>query len=112
MRKGVFAMDAQLKRGIIDICVLAALLSEDSYGYKIIKDLGGFVELSESTLYPVLKRLESAAALESYTAEHGGRLRRYYRITTAGRKKIGEFLDEWRAVMRIYEFISGRKESL
>ena len=105
-------MDAQLKRGIIEICVLSALMEGDSYGYKIIKDLRELVKLSESTLYPVLKRLESADALESYTVEHGGRLRRYYRIIPAGRKKIGEFLDEWREVMKIYDFISGRKERL
>jgi PadR family transcriptional regulator PadR len=105
-------MDAQLKRGILDICVLAALLSEDSYGYKIIKDLTGFVELSESTLYPVLKRLEASAAVTSYTSEHGGRLRRYYKITDAGRHKIREFLEEWREMMRVYEFINGRRERI
>ena len=50
-------MDAQLKRGILDICVLTALLKEDSYGYKIIKDLHDVIDISESTLYPILRRL-------------------------------------------------------
>ena len=52
-------MDIQLKRGILDVCVLKAIKNEDSYGYKIIKDLSAFIELSESTLYTILKRLET-----------------------------------------------------
>lgn len=66
-------MDGQLKRGLLDVCVLAAIRKEDSYGYQIIKDLKPCVELSESTLYTILKRLESAQMLTVRTAEHGGR---------------------------------------
>ena len=77
-------MDIQLKRGILDVCVLAAIKNEDSYGYKIIKDLKPYIELSESTLYTILKRLEAANMLTVKTAEHDGRLRKYYRITKAG----------------------------
>lgn len=98
-------MDVQLKRGLLDVCVLAALMREDSYGYKIIKDLAGRVEISESTLYPILRRLESAGALTVYSAEHGGRLRKYYAITQTGREKTEEFLEEWKTVMEIYDFI-------
>lgn len=99
-------MDIQLKRGILDVCVLAAIKDEDSYGYKIIKDLKPYIELSESTLYTILKRLESSGMLTVRTAEHGGRLRKYYRITKAGLRKIEDFKEEWREVMLIYEFVS------
>lgn len=98
-------MDVQLKRGLLDICVLCVLLKEDSYGYKIVKDLAGHIEISESTLYPILRRLEVAGALSVYTAEHHGRLRKYYAITDAGRGKIKEFLLEWKTVMEVYDFI-------
>ena len=98
-------MDVQLKRGILDVCVLAAIKNEDSYVYKIIKDLKPYIELSESTLYTILKRLESAKMLTVYTAEHGGRLRKYYRITDIGIKRIDEFKNEWAEVISIYRFV-------
>ncbi len=100
-------MDAQLRRGILDVCVLRALGDGDSYGYQIIKDISPFVTLSESTLYPILKRLESAGCLTVYSVEHGGRLRKYYSITQQGRARIGEFLTEWEEIMRAYEYIRG-----
>ena len=99
-------MDAQLKRGILDVCVLAAIKDEESYGYKIIKDLQPYVRLSESTLYTILKRLEESKMLTVRSAEHGGRLRKYYRITEAGRKRIDEFRAEWEEIMAIYRFIT------
>lgn len=98
-------MDIQLKRGILDICVLSALLKEDSYGYKIMKDLQSYVEISESTLYPILRRLEASSALKVYSAEHNGRLRKYYAITPEGRERIREFLEEWKGVQTMYEYI-------
>lgn len=98
-------MDAQLKRGLLDVCVLAATKNEDSYGYKIIKDLKPYIELSESTLYTILKRLESADMLTVHTAEHEGRLRKYYRITDAGIKRIEQFKDEWKEVISVYGFV-------
>ena len=98
-------MDIQLKRGLLDVCVLAAIKSEDSYGYQIIKDMKPYIELSESTLYTILKRLESAAMLTVRTAEHGGRLRNYYHITGAGLKRIEDFKEEWREIMAIYRFV-------
>lgn len=99
-------MDIQLKRGLLDVCVLAAIKDEDSYGYKIIKDLKPFIELSESTLYTILKRLEIAKMLTVRTAEHDGRLRKYYRITKTGLKRIEEFKEEWKEVDSIYRFVS------
>lgn len=98
-------MDIQLKRGLLDVCVLAAIKGEESYGYKIIKDLKPYVELSESTLYTILKRLESTEMLTVRTAEHGGRLRKYYRITDTGIKRIAEFKREWNEILSIYRFV-------
>lgn len=98
-------MDAQLKRGLLEVCVLAAIKNEDSYGYRIIKDLKPCIELSESTLYTILKRLENAAMLTVRTAEHEGRLRKYYHITEAGLRRIEEFKEEWKEVISIYQFV-------
>ncbi len=98
-------MDIQLKRGLLDVCVLAAIKNEDSYGYKIIKDLKPYIELSESTLYTILKRLESAKMLTVRSVEHEGRLRKYYRITKNGVKRIEEFKEEWKEVISIYRFV-------
>ena len=99
-------MDIQLKRGLLDVCVLAAIKDEDSYGYKIIKDMKPYIKMSESTLYTILKRLELAGMLTVHTSEHGGRLRKYYHITKAGLGRIEDFKDEWREVMSIYQFVT------
>ena len=102
-------MDVQLKRGLLDICVLAAIKDEESYGYQIIKDMKPYVELSESTLYPILRRLETASLLTVRSAPHNGRLRKYYRITPLGLKRIEDFKDEWQEILAIYRFVT-RKE--
>ena len=99
-------MDIQLKRGLLDVCVLSAIKDEDSYGYKIIKDLEPYTPLSESTLYTILKRLEGAKMLTVRSAEHNGRLRKYYQITDAGLARIEEFKNEWKEVMTIYKFVT------
>ena len=98
-------MDVQLKRGLLDVCVLAAIKSEDSYGYKIIKDMKPYIELSESTLYTILKRLEMANMLTVRALEHDGRLRKYYHITEMGLKRIEEFRNEWKEIMSTYRFV-------
>lgn len=99
-------MDIQLKRGLLDVCVLATIKNNDSYGYKMIKDLKPCIELSESTLYTILKRLELANMLTVYTVEYCGRLRKYYHITPLGLKRIEEFKEEWMEIMAIYEFVT------
>ena len=104
-------MDVQLKRGLLDACVLAAIKNGDSYGYKIIKDMKPYIEMSESTLYTILKRLEGAGMLTVRTAEHEGRLRKYYRITPLGRDRIEEFKREWNEVMQIYKFVTREDEA-
>lgn len=98
-------MDIQLKRGLLDVCVLAAIKNEDSYGYQIIKDMKPYMEISESTLYPILRRLEAAELLTVRTAEHSGRLRKYYHITGLGLQRIESFKKEWKEILSIYKFV-------
>lgn len=99
-------MDVQMKRGLLDVCVLAAIQGEDSYGYQIIKDMKPYVDISESTLYPILRRLEEGRLLTVRSVEHNGRLRKYYHITDVGRARIEEFKGDWGEMERIYRFIT------
>ncbi|MBQ8836409.1 MAG: PadR family transcriptional regulator [Clostridia bacterium] len=98
-------MDVQMKRGLLDVCVLAAIKDEDSYGYQIIKDIKPYMDISESTLYPILRRLEAAELLTVRSAEHNGRLRKYYHITPRGLARIEEFKKEWAEILSIYRFV-------
>ena len=99
-------MDIQLKRGLLEICVLAAIKEEPSYGYQIIKDIAPFVEISESTLYPILRRLEAAGLLVVESAAYNGRTRKYYHITSEGASRIEEFKTEWKEMHAIYRFVT------
>lgn len=99
-------MDIQLKRGLLEVCVLAAIKNKESYGYQIIKDIKPYTDISESTLYPILRRLEGANLLTVKSAEHNGRLRKYYHITKSGLLRLEEFKDEWVEIMAIYDFIN------
>ena len=103
-------MDVQMKRGLLDVCVLAAIQSEDSYGYQIIKDIRPYVDVSESTLYPILRRLEEGRLLTVRSMEHNGRLRKYYHITDAGKARIEDFKEDWRQIMSIYRFVTKEDE--
>ena len=98
-------MDAQLKKGLLEVCVLVSLKKEESYGYKIISDISPYIEMSESTLYPILKRLEATGCLTTRTKEHNGRLRKYYMITEAGKRKIRESMGDLEELRRVYDFI-------
>ncbi|MDE7306654.1 MAG: PadR family transcriptional regulator [Clostridia bacterium] len=100
-------MDIQLKKGILDVCVLYAISKSESYGYKIISDLQGIIEISESTLYPILKRLETGGFLTTRTAEFSGRLRRYYKITPLGLKKLLSGRNDLQEIMAIYKKMYG-----
>ena len=103
-------MDMQMKRGLLDVCVLGAIKDKDSYGYQIIKDMKPFFEISESTLYPILRRLEAAELLSVRSAEYNGRLRKYYRITPRGLARIEEFREEWEEILSIYRFVTREGE--
>ena len=104
-------MDIQLKRGLLDVCVLAAIENEESYGYQIIKDIKPYMEISESTLYPILRRLETANLLSVRSIPHNGRLRKYYRITLAGKQRIEDFKAEWKEILSIYQFVTRQEVS-
>ena len=99
-------MDAQLKKGLLDVCVLAAIRKEESYGYKIISDLAPYIEISESTLYPILRRLESGGAVTTRSEAYNGRLRKYFRITEIGKSKIQEFIEDMKQFEKISKFIT------
>ena len=105
-------MDAQLRRGLLEVCVLAAVRKHDSYGYQIIREIEPYVEISESTLYPILRRLEAGRMLTEYSVAHNGRLRKYYRITEAGLARLEEFEEDWKEMANIRRFIveGGKRE--
>ncbi len=103
-------MDVQLKRGLLEICVLTVLFRGDSYGYQIIKDVSPHIEISESTLYPILKRLEAGGLLTVYSVEYNSRLRKYYKITDEGISRMRDFVTEWEEVMKVYHFITEEME--
>ena len=98
-------MDSQLKRGLLEYCVLAFLLQEDSYGYEIVKNISPIIHISESTLYPILKRLEVQKLVTTYKQEYNGRLRKYYRISGKGRDNLRIFYKGKDNVIAIYEYI-------
>lgn len=99
-------MDVQIKRGLLDVCVLAVIKEAPSYGYRIIKDLAPVAEISESTLYPILRRLEEAKHLTVQSATHNGRTRKYYHITKEGLARIENFKAEWGEILTIYQFVA------
>ncbi|MDD3126688.1 MAG: PadR family transcriptional regulator [Candidatus Izemoplasmatales bacterium] len=98
-------MDVQLKKGFVELLVLASLKNQASYGYRIIQDVSEVLEVSESTLYPILKRLELQNYLVTYTEEYNSRLRRYYQITSQGIKKLKDCRQEFEQIKTIYDYI-------
>lgn len=103
-------MDIQVKKGLLEYCVLAELREKESYGYQIIKDLSPCIDISESTLYPILRRLEAEDCVETYNVAHNNRIRRYYRITVHGRERLQNFIDEREELLRVIQFIVGKDE--
>lgn len=100
-------MDVQLKRGFLDACVLKVLSNGESYGYQILKDLGGVIQISESTLYPILKRLEAGGCLQTRTTTHNGRLRKYYCITPMGLQRLYDSTQGIQELLPIVQFLTG-----
>jgi PadR family transcriptional regulator PadR len=85
----------QLGASLLDACVLAVLSEEDAYGYTLTQQVMRVIDISESTLYPVLRRLQKDECLTTYDEPYQGRNRRYYRITDKGREKYKFYCDEW-----------------
>lgn len=86
----------QLGASLLDACVLAILHKEDTYGYRLTQEVKQLMDISESTLYPVLRRLLKDGYLETYDQEHMGRNRRYYRLTEEGKKKYQTYVLDWK----------------
>ncbi|RVU54239.1 PadR family transcriptional regulator [Anaerosphaera multitolerans] len=84
-----------LSSQILDLCVLATVNKEDTYGYKLTQDLMESISISESTLYPVLRRLQKNNCLSTYDQPYGGRNRRYYQITPEGKRQLKEYIKNW-----------------
>lgn len=82
---------------LLDAVVLSVVARDGTYGYKITQDVRQAIDISESTLYPVLRRLEKDNCLETYDMEFAGRNRRYYRITSRGQHLLSDYLIEWEA---------------
>lgn len=105
-------MDAQRKKGILDVLVLSVLEKEPSYGYQIIRSVSEVMPVSESTMYPILRRLENSEYVNTYSKEYNGRVRKYFSLTESGRSRIVQFLQEWDEMKAIYEFVNrNRQES-
>jgi PadR family transcriptional regulator PadR len=100
-------MDTQLKKGLLEICVLRYLSSDPSYGYEIMLGVSQQMPMSESTLYSILSRLASSGYLTTYREEHDGRLRKYYEITRDGVIRLDEFRAESARVEKILSYIRG-----
>ncbi len=85
-----------ISAGLLDAMVLAVVQKEDTYGYKITQDIGAAIEISESTLYPVLRRLQKENCLEVYDKQFQGRNRRYYKITEIGKASLALSKEQWK----------------
>jgi PadR family transcriptional regulator PadR len=91
----VILLSFSITAGLLDACVLSTLARGDAYGYELTQGLRESLQVSESTLYPVLRRLQSSAFLRTYDVPHQGRNRRYYAITDDGRSQLDEFREDW-----------------
>lgn len=105
-------MSFPISAALLDALVLAVVAREDTYGYKITQDIRAAVEVSESTLYPVLRRLQKEENLETYDKEFQGRNRRYYRVTDKGRAALTLYREDWKLHRKKIEdilFIQGEE---
>ncbi|GAA5785306.1 PadR family transcriptional regulator [Chitiniphilus shinanonensis] len=90
-------MKTQLKKGVLDLCVLAVLDRGDSYAYELVNQLAQGMQISEGTIYPLMRRLQAEAWVETYLVESSaGPSRKYYRLTAAGRAELDAMRREWR----------------
>lgn len=102
-------MNVQVKKGLLEYCVLAQLRRGESYGYQMIKDISAYIDISESTLYPILRRLEAEQLVETRNVEHNNRIRRYFRLTDKGNEHLRSFAEERSQLIQIIDFISGKE---
>lgn len=98
-------MTFQLGSALLDACVLAIVDKEDAYGYSLTQQIQSVMDISESTLYPVLRRLQKADCLTTYDQPYQGRNRRYYQITDQGRIRLLELLKEWQRYKEMVDYV-------
>jgi PadR family transcriptional regulator PadR len=98
-------MDSQVKKGILELLVLASLKYEDSYGYIINQEISDVVDISESTLYPILRRLEIQNLVKTYETTYNSRIRKYYQITKLGITKLKESEADFIEMKKVYDYI-------
>lgn len=101
----------QLGTALLDTCVLSVLMKEDMYGYNLTQNIKDIITISESTLYPVLRRLEKENYLTTYDQAFQGRNRRYYQITELGTEKLQEYKNEWKTYKEKVDKILGGDDS-
>ncbi len=97
----------QLGAPLLDACVLAVLAKNDAYGYILSREIKQVVDISESTLYPVLRRLQKDGCLTTYDQPVSGRNRRYYALTEKGRSMFGEYAAEWERFKASIDLLMG-----
>ena len=101
-------MAIQLGSVLLDACVLAVVMREDTYGYKLTQEVKQIMDVSESTLYPVLRRLQKDGYLRTYDNTFQGGNRRYYTVTEKGREQFQQFYDQWKRMrVKIDEVMDG-----
>lgn len=88
-------MSISLGGTLLEACVLAVVSRGDAYGYSLTQSIKTLTDISESTLYPVLRRLQKEGFLTTYDSSFNGRNRRFYKITDEGRQKLSQHIDEW-----------------
>lgn len=89
-------MDTQFKKGVLELCVLSLINKKDYYGYEIVQSLAQYISVNEGTIYPILRRLTNENYFSSYIKiSDSGPARKYYTMTSSGKKKFKESMEEW-----------------
>jgi len=106
-------MNIQFKKGVLEICVLAVLAQKECYGYELVNEISKRIDISEGTIYPLLRRLKDEGYVTTYLQESGeGPPRKYYRLTESGRKEEHELKEEWmRFTTAVNALLAGKNDA-
>lgn len=102
-------MNIQFKKGVLELCVLAVLVRKDCYGYELVQEISENIDISEGTIYPLLRRLKTEGYVTAYLEESTeGPPRKYYQLTDLGKKTLDTLLSEWHDfVTRVNRIVKG-----
>ena len=105
-------MESQFKKGVLELCVLALLDHNDYYGYELVSKLSSEIAITEGTIYPLLRRLKIDGLVTTYLEESSeGPTRKYYSLTTEGKKKLKSLRKEWDSfALKVNKFLTGVKK--